>query len=817
MTKKLLFYIIAFLSYFASQSQYIKVIDIETTFPIENVQVRSTNAKYLFHTNKEGMINIKDFRRRDTIIFSHPEYETYKITKREILANGRVVEMIKHYQKLDNVVLSVSRTKSNKGYIAEKVKIIDKIETSKIMPATGADLLELTGSLMVQKSQGGAGSPIIRGLEANRVLLVMDGIRLNNAISRTGHLHTAVTVNPIILDRTEIIYGPSSIYGSDALGGVINFYTHTPVINNPKKINSQIVGRYATANDETTFHLNTEVSQAKWASYFAMTFSDYGDIHIGKNRYHGYKDWGLVHEYSQNNDTYYSDTPTENKDLSILPNTGFSQKDFFNKTIFRLGKKNEFLLETQYNETGKVPRFDKLTEYKNGNLKFAEWYYGPAKRLLISPQFSLHFNKKWLKNGKIILAYQDWYESRITRKFNKLQRNYQKENVKIYSINADFNTEFSKNNSLSYGLEAYYNLVNSKSYSKLLVVSGNEITGTNDGPNIPTRYPDGGSNFLSLAAYTNYRFSLGKKSFVNTGLRFTQTSMKVKWIDNSFIVLPYNINELANYALTGNINYIYKPNKNWKMDVIASSGYRSPNIDDIGKIREKKGKVTVPNIYLKPEYAYNGEYGLVRYFNHNSFSISANAYYSILLNYIARSKFELQPGVSQILYNGEWADTYANVNSGKAEIYGGSINIDGKLTHDIKLQGGVFYTKGRMIDAKRPLPSIPPIFGNLKLSYKYKRLETSVLYKFMLEKNIDEYDIIGGKDNIDEAPINTVTGEYEGFPQWHILNWYSIFHLNKNLTFNLGIENIFDVHYKEFASAISAPGRNFKFQIQLKL
>ncbi len=817
MIKKLLG-IFLFLGFFNIYGQYIQVIDMETTFPLENVRVSSPNKKYLFHTNSDGLVNIRNFRRRDTIIFSHPEYETFKTTKREILKNGNVVEMIKRYQKLDNVILSVSRTKTKKTSIAEQVKIIDKIETMKIMPATGADLLELTGSLLVQKSQGGAGSPIIRGLEANRVLLVLDGIRLNNAISRTGHLHTAVTINPLILDRTEIIYGPSSIYGSDALGGVINFYTHTPIINKNKQFSSQILGRYGSANNETTFHFNTEISQPRWATFFAMTFSDYGNIRMGKNRWHGYDNWGKVPFYSENNDYYYSDTPTENTDLDIQPNTGFKQKDFFNKTIFNFGKRdNEFLLETQYNYTGKVSRFDKLTQLKNGNLKFAEWYYGPAKRLLISPQFLLNFDKKWLKNMHIVLAYQNWEESRIKRKFNSLQRNYQIENVKVFSLNADFNTSFSKTNKLSYGAEAYYNLVNSTAYSKKLIVNGNKITGLDNGPEIPTRYPDGGSNFLSMALYGNYRFRVSSKSFFNTGLRFTQTNMHVKWDDNTFIVLPYNDNTLANFALTGNISYIYRPAKSWKMDILLSSGFRSPNIDDIGKIREKNGKVTVPNIYLKPEYAYNAEYGIVKYFNNQNFSISANVYYSMLLNYIARSKFELQPGVTQIIYDGEWADTYANVNNGKAEIYGGSLNLDGNINRNFNIQGGVFYTKGRMIDAQRPLPSIPPVFGHVKVGYKFKRLETSLLYKFMLEKPTGEYDIIGGKDNIEQSPIDPITGEYVGFPQWHTLNWYADYHLNKNFSLNIGVENIFDVHYKEFASAISGPGRNFKFQLLIKI
>ncbi len=814
MKRKLSYLLLLTLLYnaFNIQAQEIVVIDMETSFPIQNVTVKSLDSKYVFHTNADGKVNIRNFKKQDTLVFEHPLYETYEITKKDILHNKYVVELIKKHQKLDNVILSVSRTKSKKKSIAKQVKVIDYNETLKVMPGTAADLLEQSGNVMVQKTQGGAGSPIIRGLEANRILLVMDGIRLNNAISRSAHLHTAITVNPLTLERTEIIYGPSAIYGSDALGGVINFYTKTPVINNYNTISGGAIARFATATNETAFHFNTDLSFKKWATTFAFSFNDFGDIRMGSNRIHGYDNWGIVDQYSLNSDTFFIDTPTQNPDKNLQPNTGFQQKDFFNKTVFDLGNDNELILEAQVNLTSDINRFDKLTEKKSGSLKYAEWRYGPGKRLLISPQLHLNFDYKWLQKAKIILAYQDLSESRIKRKFGSTTRKYQEENVKVYSLNADFNTHFSPTRIFSYGLETTYNEVNSVAYSKKLLTDGNTITGYEEGPPVATRYPDGGSHYSSFAAYGNYKYILNKKSSFNAGIRFTQTYVSVVWEDNTFITLPYNINELANFAFTGDLSYIYTP-KDWKFNFLVSSGFRSPNVDDIGKIREKKGKVTVPNIYLDPEYAYNGETAATRYFNNQRFSISIGAYYSYLYNYIARDRYKLQPGVSEILYNGEWVETYANINSGDAEIYGGSLVFDGKITNRIKLEGGVFYTKGRMLDKQRPLPSVPPTYGNTKITYKYDHIETALQYKFMLEKPVEDYDIIGGVDNIEESPVDPETGAYVGFPQWHVLNWYGTYHVNKNFTLNLGVENIFDIHYKEFASAISAPGRNFKIQI----
>jgi len=806
----LLFCFIGYSSLYAQQN--IVVIDMETTFPISNVTVRSVDRKYIFHTNSRGVVNIRNFKKRDTIVFEHPEYETFKTTKQDIVNNNFIVELVRKNQKLDDVILSVSRTQNKKHKIARQVKVIDHNETLKIMPSTTADLLETSGNILVQRTQGGAGSPIIRGMEANRVLLVIDGVRMNNAISHTGHLHTAITVNPLILDRTEIIYGPSAIYGSDALGGVINFYSKTPTINSFKKLSGGAIAKYASANNETSFHFNSDLSFKKWATTFAFSYSDFGDIKMGKNRLHGYDDWGIVHTYSLNSENYYTDQETENSDPNLQPNTAFYQKDFFNKSVIDLGNDNELIINTQLHLNSEINRFDKLTETKSGKLKYAEWRYGPSERLLISPQLHLNFDKKWLKKARVILAYQNWNESRIFRKYSSNMRDYQEENVKVFSLNADFNTRFSKSRIFSYGLEVTYDDVQSKAYSKKLIVEGHQIVDYTPGNPVPTRYPDAGSKYYSFATYANYRFNINKKSLINAGVRFNQTFVSMQWKDHTFITLPYNDNELANFAFTGNLSYSFLPD-NWKFSALLSSGFRAPNIDDIGKIREKKGKVLIPNVHLKPEYSYNGELFLTRFFNQKHFNISVDAYYSYLYNYIARDRFEIEPGVTEILYDGDMEETYANVNVGDAEIYGASFTIGGKITSRLQLEGGIFYTKGHMLDKKRPLASIPPVYGNSKVTYKIAKFETALQYKFMLEKPRDEYDIIGGVDNIEESPVDLQTGEYVGFPQWHVFNWYGTYHINKNFSLNLGVDNIFDIHYKVFASAISAPGRNIKIQI----
>ena len=67
-----------------------------------------------------------------------------------------------------------------------------------------AELLEKSTTISVQKSQNGGGSPNIRGFEANRILLVLDGVKLNNTIYRSGHLQNILSIDPFILENVSI-------------------------------------------------------------------------------------------------------------------------------------------------------------------------------------------------------------------------------------------------------------------------------------------------------------------------------------------------------------------------------------------------------------------------------------------------------------------------------------------------------------------------------------------------------------------------------------------------------------------------------------
>ena len=286
-------YFILFLLPFLSTAQEIKVLDKETGKPIYNVSVYTEDPYFNSSTNKEGVVDISAVKIKDILILSHISYAIKSIQKALIENNGYVIYLSKQSEQLDEVVLSVFKRDAKTNRVAERVAVINAKEIIKLSPQTSADLLAAIPGIKVQKSQMGGGSPVIRGMESNRVMLVVDGVRMNNAIYRKGHLQNAITVSPNQLDKTEVVFGPSSvIYGSDALGGVIHYYTKTPKISKKTKVNSSFFNRYSSINNEITNNASVEIGTKNWASFTSISYSDFGDLKMGKKRLHGFEDWG---------------------------------------------------------------------------------------------------------------------------------------------------------------------------------------------------------------------------------------------------------------------------------------------------------------------------------------------------------------------------------------------------------------------------------------------------------------------------------------------------------------------------------------------
>ncbi|MCH8319007.1 MAG: TonB-dependent receptor plug domain-containing protein, partial [Bacteroidetes bacterium] len=419
-------------TFLSSFGQTITILDSTTNRALENIAVFNPKKTKSALSNNRGVIKIDDFDDNDIIIFQHPSYKTVHYTKDQLKKLNYKLHLSHHIRLLKEFVISASKFEEKKADIPFRMEIIDYKQIEMLNPQTSADVLQMTGKIMIQKSQMGGGSPVIRGFEANKILLVVDGVRMNNAIYRSGHLHNIITIDNAILDRTEIIFGPGSVvYGSDALGGVIHFYTKNPQLAvNDTSINSNFFAseqdlnayiRYSSANNEQTTHFDFQLGFKKIGFLTSITHSEFGDLRMGQVRQAEYPNFGKVFYYAWRING--KDTILANNNPNIHKNTGYSQDNLMQKILYRPNEFLNFALNVQYSTSSDIPRFDRLNDtLQGGGLKFAEWYYGPQKRLFTSLNINFKSKSKWFDESNLVLAYQKIDEDRITRKFGESDR-----------------------------------------------------------------------------------------------------------------------------------------------------------------------------------------------------------------------------------------------------------------------------------------------------------------------------------------------------------------------------------------------------------
>ena len=787
MKLRISFIVSALLLISSLEAQQISVINASDRTPIAHVAVYNVSRESSAITDTLGVVDLSIFTGSDTVIFQHPSYLTRHIHIPN-LKNKRFVALERKNVMIDEFVISASKYRESKLIIPYMVDVLEESTLRESTGLTAAEILEGTGNILVQRTQGGGGSPILRGFEANKILLVVDGVRLNNAIYRNGHLQNSITIDHSILERTEIIFGPSSIiYGSDALGGVIHYYTKDPqlAVDKPTLVKAGAYTQFASANTGFTGHLDFSLGKRRWASLTSVTYKNFGEIRMGSRRDPTLGEWGKVKHYVDQVDGL--DSTFSNPNPLLQKNTGYQQLDFLQKIRYTPSIYVDWILNLQYSTSSQIDRLDKLNDYKGENLKYAEYYYGPQNRFLASLKNVLKKDNRLFTNMTNTLAFQRIDEDRYSRKFSLENRLTQMEDVYVYSLNTDLLKVWGHNHKLNYGLELSYNQVGSDAWYENL--KSGDLTPAQ------TRYPEGGSEMWNASAYASYKWIIGEKGVLNGGARYSRAGLLSEFTAG---ILPYDQIQVNNGALTGSLGFIFTPNVKWQINAILSSGFRNPNVDDFGKVRAKDDYITVPNADLSPEYSYNAEIGIHRIVE-GYMKIELVAYYTYLKDAIVRTDYQIN-GADTLLYDGDYYKVTANYNATQGMIYGTSLRLTANLNKNISLNGTLNYTRGQNITDDVPLGHIPPFFGRTSITYRRDRFFFDIYAVYQGWKHTEDFSPYG-EDNEGEAM------EY-GFPSWWTLNLKTGFTVGQNFHFMIAMENILDEFYKPYASGISAPGRN---------
>ncbi len=783
-------------------AQEVVIIDQTTNDPIAGVVVYNKSKSKSIMSDLDGKIVLDSFGTNENIFFQHISYLNFSIKKSNI---NKIINLKQRTQNLDEIVISASKFEQSKRDIPQKVISIDAEKIKFANPQTSADLLESTGNIYMQKSQLGGGSPMIRGFSTNRLLITVDGVRMNNAIFRGGNLQNVISVDPFMIQNTEVTLGAGSVvYGSDAIGGVMSFYTKKPQPSYSDSLffKTNIAGRYSTANNEKTGHIDLNFGLKKWAFLSSVSYTDFDDLRMGS---HGPDEY-LRPEYVETING--EDIMAVNDNPLVQKPTGYDQINFLQKVRYEPSENYSFDLGVYYTTTSAYSRYDRLIRYRDDNLRSAEWNYGPQSWFMTNLQLTkLSSDSNWYDKIHASAAYQNFQESRIDRDFQTEDRSIAEEAVDALSFNLDLEKQLSSETELFYGFEYVYNKITS---------SGERFNiETNQSIDALSRYPNG-SDWQSIAAYTSLKYKLNPKFVFQTGLRYNHIISNADFTENNvYLNLPFNEARIDAGAFTGTAGISWLPNDTMTWKLNASSAFRAPNMDDIGKVFDSEpGSVVLPNNDLKPEYAYGGELGLNLNFD-QTFTLDIATYYTYLDNALVRRDFTIN-GQSEIEYNGELSNVQAIQNASKAWIYGFEVGARLNLSKQLKLTSQYNVVGGTEDDngIEVPVRHAAPNFGNTHLVWQNEKFQVDAFAVYNNELSF--YQLAPSEVEKDYIYALDANGNPYS-PSWYTLNLRAKYKITEAATVVASLENITDQRYKTYSSGIASAGRNFIVSFQYSL
>ena len=803
-SRTLLLFIVGVLSLQISTAQEVTIVSKRSKEPIEFAEIIHSKSQqsWLTHTNGVAQISVLDSAAilQVRAIGYKPIILTYHKLK---MAEFRLA-MEPSQLNLEEVVVSATRFRDKKSEVSTSITTISQADNLLENPQTAADLLQTSGKVFIQKSQQGGGSPMIRGFATNRLIYTVDGVRMNTAIFRSGNIQNVINVDPFALQSTEVIFGPGSVmYGSDAIGGVMSFQTQNPTFSKTDALEFEgsVLGRFSSANNEQTGHLDLQVKGEKWASVTSISSWDYDHLRQGRNGPNDYLKTVNVRRIEDRDVVIEQDNP-----LLQIP-SAYSQVNVMQKLRYKPHINWDLTYGFHYSSTSSFGRYDRHNRMRNDQPRYAEWKYGPQKWLMNHLEINYTGRSRWYDQIKIHIAHQSFDESRIDRDFGSVNRRIREENVQAYSINFDIKKIISPSHTLNYGAEYVRNDVHSKGRSRN-IVTAEEVIG-------PSRYPQ--SNWTSIGVYGNETWKINDKLSLNSGLRYTHFILNADFRNNlEFYPLPFRQTNLENGSLTGSLGSVYRPSDKWVFRANLGTAFRAPNVDDIGKIFDSEpGAIILPNPNLSAEYAYNFDMSAAGQIGER-IEVDFSLYHTQLRQALVRRNATLD-GRDSIFYDGQLSQVQKIQNAAQSTIYGVQAGIKFQVFEpfyfitDVNFQNGIEKTEDGETSAVR---HVPPFFGISRMKYETSRITLEFNAQYQGEfKHSDLAISERGKTDIYALDQNGNTYA----PAWYTINFNFLIKLSPKWMISGGLENLTDQRYRPYSSGISGAGRNFILSAKVNL
>lgn len=694
-------------------------------------------------------------------------------------------DSIKTGPPVREITITSQRFEKKLDEISLPLEIITTEKIKNSPAVTISDLLKLEGGVALTRDGIWATGVTIRGLSRSSIVTLVDGNRIETATDLSAGLSL---INIDDIERIEIVKGASSVlYGTGAIGGVVNIFSRQGRYNENAFVNGSLSGSFNSVNKQGT-----------------------GSIYVLA----GSKDW-YAKLFTNMRSADNIKTPS-----GEIPNSRFRDRSFSSVVAFRPQTGNEIKLNYQYFSATDAGIPGGSTLFPSA----ASVRYTDIDREMLSAEYKISNLFKSLNLFSVKYYFQNIarYVENIpyqtttipasgTTPAKRVSVLKITPNARHYTQGMQLQTDWivSENNYLIAGLDVWKRTLDSKreKYQKIEVLnSSNFVVGTTN--KIIGERPVPESDFRNIGFFVDDEIKLiENKLTINAGARFDgikvtnkKTYNPVYDITNGVIsytpagqALNWDEKDVDDYSWSGSIGAVYFLLSDLDITLNLSRSFRSPSLEERYQYIDLGSLLRIGKADLKPEDGYFVDLG-IRFWG-NNFNFRVNGFY----NYIKDMIVEI-PGTYQN------RAALIKTNSGKAQLYGFDFSTEYKIIQNISVYGTGSYVRGKDAESSIDLPQIPPLNGSIGV-----KAEIDEIIKMDLSAVL-----FAEQNKIAAGEVTTPGYTYFNF----MAGSYPIDFNFTKISLSAGIENIFDISYRNHLSSnrgliLSEPGRNIFVKLQI--
>lgn len=558
---------------------------------------------------------------------------------------------------IDEIQVTATRRATSVADVSAALSIISAEEIAGNKLTT--DALAVQPGVYLQQTTPGQGAAIIRGLKGSEILHIVDGFRLNNAIFRNAPTQYLALVSPGAVERIEVVRGaPTSLYGSDAVGGVVQVISRVP--------------EFASAE-----------SQARRDIYLATDTGEQGTVGRALVEYGNRDIAGLVSaEFLSAGDRRTGGgevvTPTAYESygvraaLSITPSTA-----------------SNWLVDFQFARQPSTPRVDELNPgYGETEPASSEFRFAPNERYFAHVRNTR--TDSWLSaDWSFAAGWQRIVDDRVSRNYESIIRRHEHNQSDLYGVLASVSKDTGRGSWIA-GMEYYHDGVTSKREEEDIAGGPRQV--------VPSRFPDG-ATMDQAAVYANVLHRVGERQTLSGGARFSAIGSDVPAAGSA-----------RQDDISADLGYLFDINEKWSLTANLGHGFRAPNIFDLGTFGERPGnRFNIPNSELQSERVTQLDVGMRR---------RGDAWEGTLSVYRLRYVDRISSVLTGVVTPGG-RDVVQSQNIDSADIYGFEGSFDWFITDSLSTSMVLNFTRGEQTEGAAVVSAdrIPPLNGRASVRY----------------------------------------------------------------------------------------------------